>query len=67
MVSASTENLENNKSTFRDVLPRSVLQRMKEQIEDQTESRTVDGYKTHLELLSKRLQSNGRQKFIQSA
>ena len=34
---------------------------MNEQIEDQPESRTADGYKTHLELLSKRLKNNGRQ------
>ena len=61
MVSASTENIENDKTTFRDELQRSVLVRMNEQIEDQLESRTADGYKTHLELLSKRLKSNGRQ------
>ena len=36
---------------------------MKEQIEDQPESRTADGYKTDLELLSKRLQYNARQTF----
>ena len=59
MVSASTENLENDKTTFRDELQRSVLVRMNEQIEDQPEFRTADGYKTHLELLSKRLKSNG--------
>ena len=34
---------------------------MNEQIKDQPESRTVDGYKTHLELLSKRLKHNDRQ------
>ena len=34
---------------------------MTEQVEDQPESRTADGYKTHLELLSKRLKYNGRQ------
>ena len=34
---------------------------MNEQIEDQPESRTADGYKTHLKLLSKRLKYNGRQ------
>ena len=33
---------------------------MNEQIEDQPEFRTADGYKTHLELLSKRLKSIGR-------
>ena len=67
MVSASTEKTtektihEINKTTFRDELQRSVLLSMNEQIEDQPESRTADGYKTHLELLSKRLKSNGRQ------
>ena len=61
MVSASTENQEIDKTTFRDELQRSGLLRMNEQIEDQPESRTADGYKTHLELLSKRLKSNGRQ------
>ena len=61
MVSASTENLEHDKTTIRDVLQRSVLLRKKEQIEDQPETRTVDGYKTQLELLNKRLKSNGRQ------
>ena len=61
MVTASTENLENDKSNFRDVMQQSVLLRTKEQIEDQPETRTADGYKTHLELLSKRLKSNGRQ------
>ena len=34
---------------------------MNEQIDDQPESRNADGYKTHLELLSKRLKNNGRQ------
>ena len=34
---------------------------MNEQMEDQPESTTADGYKTHLKLLSKRLKSNGRQ------
>ena len=61
MVSASTENLEIDKTTFRDDLQRSVLLRMNEQIEDQPESRTADGFKNHLELLSKLLKSNGRQ------
>ena len=62
MVSASTEKTINeiNKTTFRDELQRSVLLNMNEQIEDQPESRTADGYKTYLELLSKRLKSNGR-------
>ena len=34
---------------------------MKGQIDDEPESRTTVGYKTHLELLSKRLKHNGRQ------
>ena len=42
-------------------LKRKVLLSMNEQIEDQPESRTADGYKSHLELLSKRLESSGRQ------
>ena len=50
-----------NKTTFRDELQRSVLLSMNEQIEDQPESRTADGYKTNLELLSKRLKYNVRQ------
>ena len=50
-----------NKTTFRNELQWSVLLSMNETIEDQPESRTADGYKTQLELLSKRLKSNGRQ------
>ena len=61
MVSASTENLEIDKTTFRDELQQSVLLSMNEQIEDQPETRTVDGCKSHIELLSKRLKSNRRQ------
>ena len=34
-----------NKTTFTDELQRSVLLSMNEQIEDQPESRTADGYK----------------------
>ena len=61
MVSASNENLDIDKTTFRDELQPSILLRMNEQIEDQPESRTADGYNTHLELLTKRLKSNVRQ------
>ena len=63
MVSTSTETTihEINKTSFRDELQRSVLLSMNEQIDDEPESRTADGYKTHLELLNKRLKSNGRQ------
>ena len=62
MVSSSSEKPihEIDKATFRDELQRSVLLTMNEQIEDQPESRTVDVYKTHLELLSKRLKYKGR-------
>ena len=49
-----------NKTTFRDELQRSVLLSLNEQIEDHPECRTADGYKTHLELLSKHLKSKGR-------
>ena len=48
MVTASTKNLENDKTTCRDVLQQSVLLRTKEQIEDQPENRTADGYKTRI-------------------
>ena len=63
IVSASTEKPihEIDKATFRDELQRSVLLSMNEQIEDQPESITVDGYKTYLELLCKRFKSKGRQ------
>ena len=62
MVSASTEPIhEIDKTTFRDELQLSVLLIMNKHIEVQPESRTVDSYKTHLELLSKRLKSKGRQ------
>ena len=47
MVSASTEKpiREINKITFKEVLLRSVLLSMNEQIDDQPDSRTADGYK----------------------
>ena len=62
-VSGSTEKQihEFNKATFRDELQRRVLLSMNEEIADQPESRTADGYKIHMELLSKRFKSNGRQ------
>ena len=52
MVSTSTEKPmhEIDKATFRSELQRSVLLSMTEQIEEQPESRTVDGYKTQIEL-----------------
>ena len=53
-------NREIDKTTFKDELQRSVLLSMNEQIDDEPESRTADGYKTHLELLTKRLKYNGR-------
>ena len=57
MVSASTEKpiREIDKTTFRDELQRSALLSMNEQIDDEPESKTADGYKTHLELLSKHI------------
>ena len=50
-VSASTEKpiREINKTMFRDELQRIVLLSMNEQIYDEPESRTENGYKTHLE------------------
>ena len=61
MFSASTQNIEIYKSILRDELQWSVLLRINEQIEDQPESSTADGYKTHTELLRKRLKFIGRQ------
>ena len=62
MVSASTENLEKekDKTTFEDELNRSVTLSMNGQIEDQPVSTTAYGYKTHIELLTKRLKYNCR-------
>ena len=62
MISSSTEKTisEINKTTFTDELQRSVLLSINEQIDVQPESRTADGYKTHLKLLSKRLKSKVR-------
>ena len=62
-VSASTEKPihEFNKATVREELQRSVLLSVNEHIEDQPELRIADGFKIHLELLSKRFKSNGRQ------
>ena len=60
MVSVSTENLEKgkDKTTFEDELKRSVIFSMNEQIKDQPASTTADDYKTHIELLTKRLKSH---------
>ena len=44
---------------FKDELKRGVLLDINFQADDTPESRTVDGYKTHLEHLNKRLKSNG--------
>ena len=62
MVSASTQKTINeiNKTIFRNELQRSVLLSMNAHIEDQTESKTADGYKTQLELLIKHLKCKGR-------
>ena len=64
MLSASTEKKQSvklTKTTFRDELQRSVLLSMNEQIDDQPESRTANGYKTQIELLRTSLKNNGRQ------
>ena len=44
---------------FKDELKRSVLLDINCQADDTPESKTADGYKTHLEHLNKRLKSNG--------
>ena len=68
MGTASTENLEKekDKTAFEDELKRSVILSMNEQIEDQSVSTTADSYKTHIELLTKRLKSNCRQTLLYS-
>ena len=61
MISASSNKpaLEINRTSLKDELKRSVLLDINFQTDDTTESRTADGYKTHLEDLNKRLNSNG--------
>ena len=61
MVSASTEKpaIEFDRMAFKDKLKRSVLLDINCQADHTPESRTADGYKTHLEHLNKRRKSNG--------
>ena len=61
MVSASSDKpaVEIGRMAFKDELKRSVLLDINCQAVDTAESRTADGYKTHLEHLNKRLKSNG--------
>ena len=60
MVSASSDKpaVEMDRMAFKDELKRSVLLTINCQADDTPESRTADGYKTHLEHLNKRLKSN---------
>ena len=60
MVSASSDKLtvEIDRTAFKDELKRSVLWDINCQPDDTPESRTADGYNTHLEHLNKRLKSN---------
>ena len=62
--SASTEKpiREIDKTTFRHELQRSVPLNMNGQIDAEPESRTTDGYKTHLKLLRKSLKYNRGQR-----
>ena len=50
-----------DRTSFKDKLKRSVFLDINCQTDDTPESRTADGYKTHLEHLNKRLKSNGCQ------
>ena len=61
MVSASSDKsvIEIDRTAFKDELKRSVLLDINCQADDTPESRTADGYNTHLEHLNKRLKSNG--------
>ena len=61
MVSASSDKPaeEYDRMAFNDELKRSVLLNINCQADDTPESKTADGYKTHLEHLNKRLKSNG--------
>ena len=63
MISASSNKpaLKIDRTSFKDELKRSVLLDINCQTDDTPESRTADGYKTHLEHLNKRLKSNGCQ------
>ena len=61
MVSASSNKpaVEIGGMAFKDKLKRSALLDINCQVDDTPESKTADGYKTHLEHLNKRLKSNG--------
>ena len=61
MVSASSDKttVEIDGMVFKDELKRSVILDINCQADDTPESKTADGYKTHLEHLNKRLKSNG--------
>ena len=61
MVSASSDKpaIEIDRMAFKYELKRSALFDINCQANDTPESRTADGYKTHLEHLNKRLKSNG--------
>ena len=63
MISASSNKLalEIDRMSFKDELKRKVLLDKNCQTDDTPETRTADGYKTHLEHLNKRLTSNGCQ------
>ena len=60
MVSASSDKaaVEIGRMEFKDELKRSFLLDINCQADDTPESRTADGYKTHLEHLNNRLKSN---------
>ena len=61
MVSASSDKsaIEIDRTAFKHELKRSVLLDINCHADKTPESRTADGYKTHLEHLNKRLKSNG--------
>ena len=58
MVSASSD-IEFDRVALKDELKRSVLLDINCQADDTPESRTADGYNTHLQHLNERLKSNG--------
>ena len=62
MVSASSDKpaAECDRMALKDELKRSVLLDINCHVDDTLECKTVDGYKTHLGHLNKRLKSNGR-------
>ena len=62
MVSASSDKpaADCDGMVFKDELKRSVLLHINCQVDDTSQCKTADGYKTHLGHLNKRLKSNGR-------